>query len=174
MRSVAFAPDGRTLATGSYDRTVRLWDVDKGIETRRLIGHEGAVESVAFALDGRFLASGSRDRTVRLWETKSVTKCESCETMPAVSVPWLFALIKNCFNLGQPGVEVVTIPYSLDELAGKKLVLDFSWQRTIRPADNFDPQLFPPMFLRKDRWPFQPKWFASDEATLGSFRFDLE
>jgi nucleoside phosphorylase len=56
---VAFAPDGKTLASGSLDSTVRLWDADKGTERRVLKGHAQRVLSVAFAPDGKTLASGS-------------------------------------------------------------------------------------------------------------------
>ena len=67
--SVAFSPDGKTLATGSADGTVRLWDVATHRPDRRaLTGHTGPVTSVAFSPDGKTLASGSADGTVRLWD----------------------------------------------------------------------------------------------------------
>jgi WD40 repeat protein len=66
--SVAFAPDGRTLATGSVDATVRLWEPATGRCTATLKGHTDGVWSVAFAPDGRILATGSEDKTARLWE----------------------------------------------------------------------------------------------------------
>ncbi|MBD2543280.1 WD40 domain-containing protein [Planktothricoides raciborskii] len=66
--SVSFSPDGQTLASGSWDDTVRLWDVATGQELRQLKGHTDYVKSVSFSPDGQTLASGSGDKTVRLWD----------------------------------------------------------------------------------------------------------
>jgi WD40 repeat protein len=51
--SIAISPDGRSLASGSGDKTIRLWDLASGKELRRLKGHTDGVRSVAFAPDGR-------------------------------------------------------------------------------------------------------------------------
>ena len=66
--SVAFSPDGQTLASGSDGMTVRLWDVVTGEHKHTLKGHTAGVTSVAFSPDGEMLASGSNDMTVRLWD----------------------------------------------------------------------------------------------------------
>jgi WD40 repeat protein len=67
--SVAFSPDGKTLASGGYDHTIKLWDVYSGGELRTLTGHSGPARPVAFSADGKTLASGSLE--VKLWDVQS-------------------------------------------------------------------------------------------------------
>ena len=71
--TVAYSLDGKLLASGGWDGTVRLWNPHDGGETSLLAGHAGSVRSVAFTPDGTLLASGGRDRTIRLWDTAART-----------------------------------------------------------------------------------------------------
>jgi WD40 repeat protein len=71
VSSIVFSADGRTLVSGSIDKTVRVWDVVTGRELRRLSGHQTGVNSVAISADGKRVASGTFHGTVRVWDLDS-------------------------------------------------------------------------------------------------------
>jgi WD40 repeat protein len=65
---ISFSPDGRVLATGHTDNTIKLWDAATGRELRAFHGHRHVVDGVAFSPDGRRLASASKDFTLKIWD----------------------------------------------------------------------------------------------------------
>lgn len=71
VTALATSADGRFLASGAFDKTVVLWDLDTREEVRTLYGHALQLRCLAFSPDGSLLASGSTDRTVRLWEVET-------------------------------------------------------------------------------------------------------
>ena len=72
VMSVPFSPDGTKIASGSVDKTVKLWDVTSGECLQTLEGHSNWVFSLSFSPDGTKLASGSSDQMVTLWEDPRV------------------------------------------------------------------------------------------------------
>ena len=65
---MAFSPDGKTVLTGSYDKTARLWDAATGQPLGPPLTHQDTVQAVAFSPDGKTVLTGSVDKTARLWD----------------------------------------------------------------------------------------------------------
>lgn len=74
VSDVVMSSDGQFALSGSWDGTLRLWDLATGETTRRFVGHTKDVLSVAFSADNRQIVSGSRDKTIKLWNTLGVCK----------------------------------------------------------------------------------------------------
>jgi RNA polymerase sigma factor (sigma-70 family) len=89
--SLAFAPDGKTVATGSHDHTIHLWDVDSGRHRRELLGQRGEVCGLAFAPDGKLLASAGHDNVVRIWDTATGKEVRQCVGHAVVGMALAFA-----------------------------------------------------------------------------------
>src|SRR5437899_2278086 len=71
VTSVAYSPDGKTLASGSLDHTLRLWELASGKNTATLRGHEAGLGCIAYSPDGKTLASGCTYETIKLWDPVS-------------------------------------------------------------------------------------------------------
>jgi len=69
VSEVVISSDGQFALSGSWDGTLRLWEINTGRTTRRFVGHEKDVLSVAFSADNRQIVSGARDKTIKLWNT---------------------------------------------------------------------------------------------------------
>jgi len=71
VTKVAFSPDGKSVLTGSFDKTARVWDTETGQEKAVLKGHTGPVTSVAFSPDGKRVLTGSQDKTAQVWDAET-------------------------------------------------------------------------------------------------------
>ena len=69
--AVAISPDSNYVATGSRDKSAKLWELSTGREVRSFLGHEASVNSLDFSRDGKYLITSSGDKSVRIWETSS-------------------------------------------------------------------------------------------------------
>ncbi|MDE0685935.1 MAG: hypothetical protein OXI63_23660, partial [Candidatus Poribacteria bacterium] len=67
VHRLVFSPNGKTLASASEDRTIRLWDVATGTHKYTLTGHNAWISSIAFSPDGKILASADSEHRIRLW-----------------------------------------------------------------------------------------------------------
>jgi WD40 repeat protein len=120
--SVAFSPDGKTLASGWEDHTVKVWSTAGGQELFTLRGHIGEVNVVAWNKAGNLLASGSDDRTVRLWDVATRREVRAFPGCHGV------AFSADGQRLATGGAEGVSLrdPATGNELHGLKAAISFS------------------------------------------------
>ncbi len=68
VQAVAISPDGKTIASGSIDGMVNLWDADTHQLINSFQAHQAAVRSIVFQINGKFLITASLDRTMKIWK----------------------------------------------------------------------------------------------------------
>ncbi|MBW4479278.1 MAG: AAA-like domain-containing protein [Tolypothrix brevis GSE-NOS-MK-07-07A] len=149
VSSVTFSPDGKTLASTSSDKTIKLWNLETKKEITTLNGHSLGVSSVTFSRDGKTLAWASSDKTIKLWnlETKkeittlnghsdlvySVTFSPDGKTLASASSDktiklWNLETKKEITTLNGHSSGVSSVTFSPD---GKTLA-SASWDKTIK------------------------------------------
>jgi WD40 repeat protein len=124
LYAAVLSPDGKVLATGSYDQQIKLWDAESGKELRALAGHNDAVFDLAFRPDGKILASASGDRTVKLWDVASGERLDT---------------------FGQPLKELYTVAFSPDGTRVAAGGVDNRirlWQISSEGKENTNPILY--------------------------------
>ena len=72
--AIVFSPDGKQIASGSIDKTIKLWDATTSDLQKTLVGHSSWVTAIAFSPDGKQIASGSNDKTIKLWDVAKSLK----------------------------------------------------------------------------------------------------
>ncbi|PTD03479.1 Vegetative incompatibility protein HET-E-1, partial [Fusarium culmorum] len=107
VNSVVFSKDGKLIASGSDDDTIKIWNVATGKEEQTLEGHTDSVLSVVFSKDDRLIASGSKDKTIKIW---NVTTGEEEQTLEG-HTDWVWSMV-----------------FSNDG----KLIASGSWDKTIK------------------------------------------
>ena len=103
VHSIAFSPDGSTLASGSDDTTIKLWDINSGEVKNTLTGHSDSVSSIAFSPDGSTLASCSHDNTIKLWKSANL----NLSKQEPVKLFHCYTALKEVLKSGQVGLDQV-------------------------------------------------------------------
>jgi WD40 repeat protein len=116
-----FSPDGKRIATGSYDRTIKLWDAQTRKEQRTLTGHGGQVIRVGFRPDGKCLASASADGTLRRWNVERGTLGRTT-LVQLEPVTWLCPAVcePRCFKVRSGGLEMAaTVSWAITSFSSR-------------------------------------------------------
>jgi hypothetical protein len=116
--ALQFSPEGKTLATASYDRTAKLWDAAKPEQPIHLLtDHSDTIYALAFHPDGKLLATGAADRAVKIWDTSTGKRLYTL----GESTDWVYALAwnPNGKQLAASGVDKSIRVWNVDAEGGK-------------------------------------------------------
>jgi hypothetical protein len=133
IHDLAFSPDGKTLATCSYDRLIKLWDVpeQKRVAIPRLVlkDHSDAIYGISFRPDGKLLASAAADRSVKIWDTNTGRRLYSLgdNTDWAYAVAWS----PDGKRLAAAGVDKSIRIWEADEKEGKLVISNFAHEKPV-------------------------------------------
>jgi WD40 repeat protein len=128
INDLAFSPDGKLLATGSRDRTVKVWDLENGHELLSYTEHTASVRAVAFSPDGTKIASAGAESDIHIWEPRSGKKLKVLKGEGSYVTDLVFAREgKYLFasQAGDSGKKATLTAYDVDSGAVKRSIADF-------------------------------------------------
>jgi WD40 repeat protein/sulfur relay (sulfurtransferase) DsrC/TusE family protein len=111
VNSVAFSPDGKTILSGSSDKTLRLWDLQGKPIGQPFQGHKDSVKSVAFSPDGKVIVSGSSDKTLRLWDLQGNSLLNLADRSRQIEIP------QGVANDSAQGEDCLNVQDEIDAMA---------------------------------------------------------
>lgn len=102
VTSVVFSSGGQLFASGSRDRTIKIWDTETGTCLRTLRGHTGAVTSVAYSPNGNYIVSGSLDSSTKIWKASTG---ECLAALYSLNGEWLVTTPNGTFDASEGALE---------------------------------------------------------------------